>query len=163
MWFYKGCRCKRVFFFLLNVPGYCQVSHLWFTRRTKFNSQHRQRPLSEGTLGCPEPCQGERNTRKQETQWATVGADAWGGGRDLPSLLQEVSLKGSRDSSMLFSDVTRQMPRRRVNWFSSLRLRKQGASKSEGQDQEMQKESGLLLTNIRNDGKWGWAAGCFGQ
>ncbi|XP_056909239.1 F-actin-monooxygenase mical2b isoform X10 [Takifugu flavidus] len=119
--------------------------------RTKCNSQHRQRPLSEGMLGCPEPCQGERNSGSQETWWATLGADAWGGGRDLPSLLQEVSLKGSRDSSLLFSDVTRQMPRRRVNLFSSLRLRKPGASKSEGQHQEMQKESGMLLTNIRND------------
>ncbi|XP_011605196.2 F-actin-monooxygenase MICAL2-like isoform X10 [Takifugu rubripes] len=119
--------------------------------RTKCNSQHRQRPLSEGMLGCPEPCQGERNSGNQETWWATLGADAWGGGRDLPSLLQEVSLKGSRDSSLLFSDVTRQMPRRRINLFSSLRLRKPGASKSEGQHQEMQKESGMLLTNIRND------------
>lgn len=155
MWFYKGSRCKHAVFFFAECAWILQVSQLCFTRRTKCDSQHRQRPLSEGTLGCPEPRQGERNSRKQETQRATGGADAWGGGRDLPSLLQEVSLKGPRDSSLLFSDATRQMPRRRVNLFSSLRLRKQGSSKSEGQDQEMQKESGMLLTNIRNDGKWG--------
>lgn len=83
----------------------------------------------------------------------TAGADAWGGGRDLPSLLQEVSLQGPGGSGPVSSDDTRKMPRRRVNLFMSLRLKKQGASEREGQEQQMQKEIGTMLTSIRNERK----------
>lgn len=84
---------------------------------------------------------------------ATAGADAWGGGRDLPSLLQEVSLKGSRDSSPVWSEDPRPAPRRRVNLFLSLRLRKQGDAQGKGRGHATQAEIGAMLANIRNGGK----------
>lgn len=152
-WFKHVCRIyaerAQIFFHFLR--------QLWFSRRTKCDSHHRQRPSSEGPLRYPEPREDERNVGKGGTggrRWTTVEADAWGDGRDLPSLLQEVSLKGSRDSSLVSSDGTR-MPWRRVNLFLSLKLRNQGASKSEGRGHEMQKEMGTLLSNIRNEGERG--------
>lgn len=155
-WFKHVCRiyteCVQILLHFLR--------QLWFTRRTKCDSHHRQRPSSDGPLRYLEPCKDERNIGKGETGghwWTTVEADAWGGGRDLPSLLQEVSLKGSRDSSLVSSDDT-QLPWRRVNLFLSSKLRKQGASKSEGQGHEMQKEIGTLLPNIRNEGKRGYSS-----
>lgn len=130
------------------------INSLWFIRRTKSGSQRRQRPLSEGTPACPGPRKDGRNGGEPGARWAAE-ADAWGGGRDLPSLLQEVSLKGSRDAGLASSHDAQQMPRRRVNLFLSLRLRKQRASESGGQDQQMQKDIGTLFTNIRNEGNRG--------
>lgn len=81
-----------------------------------------------------------------------MGADPWGAGRDLPTLLQQVSLKGRRDSEGVFSDDVGPVRRRRVNLFSSLRLRKREESESEGPDQELQKEIRTILSNLRNKG-----------
>lgn len=62
----------------------------------------------------------EENTEKGAgSDVPCVGADPWGAGRDLPSLLQQVSLKGRRVSGDMSS-----VPRRRLDLFSSLRLRK---------------------------------------
>ena len=100
----------------------------------------------------PEPSGDEEKPGRREARLASLGADPWGAGRDLPSLLQEVSLKGRRDSEGAFSDDMAPLTRRRVNLFSSLRLRKREQSVSEGQDPEVQKEIRTLLTNLRNKG-----------
>ncbi|XP_076588756.1 F-actin-monooxygenase mical2b isoform X3 [Chaetodon auriga] len=126
------------------------------TMRTKRDGPRKQRPMSEGTFSSllstvgPDSSKDEKKAGEHEARWASVGADPWGAGRDLPSLLQQVSLKGRRDSGGVFSDDTTSLPRRRVNLFSSLRLRKRQESESEGQDQEVQKEIRTILTNLRN-------------
>lgn len=133
---------------------------MFYIRRKKRGGPCRQRPLSEGTFsfgslfstGRPEPSRDEKKAGKHEARWASVGADPWGAGRDLPTLLQQVSLKGRRDSEGVFSDDVRPLPRRRVNLFSSLRLRKREESESEGPDQELQKEIRTILSNLRNKG-----------
>lgn len=93
--------------------------------------------------------------RRREVRLASVGADPWGAGRDLPSLLQQVSLKGRRDSGGVFSDDMGSLPRRRVDLFSSLRLRKRQASENEGKEPEAQKEIRTILSNLRNKGQGG--------
>ncbi|XP_030281730.1 F-actin-monooxygenase mical2b isoform X3 [Sparus aurata] len=125
------------------------------TMRTKHYGPRKQRPMSEGTFSFSTlfstTIQEDQNRAgKREARLASVGADPWGAGRDLPSLLQQVSLKGRRDSGGVFSDDTGSLPRRRVNLFSSLRLRKREDSESEGPDQEAQKEIRTILANLRN-------------
>lgn len=92
---------------------------------------------------------------KREVRWASVGADPWGAGQDLPSLLQQVSLKGWKDSGGVFTDDMGSLPRRRIDLFSSLRLRKREVSESEGKDQEVENEIRTILTNLRNKGQCG--------
>lgn len=120
--------------------------------------------MSEGTFRSsslfgaagPEPSRDEKKAGKRDARLASVGADPWGAGRDLPSLLQQVSLKGNRrDSGGVFSDDVASAPRRKLNLFSSLRLRKRGESESDRQDQEAQKEIRMILTNLRNKGECG--------
>lgn len=94
----------------------------------------------------------ENKAGEHEVRWASVGTDPWGTGQDLPSLLQQVSLQGRRDSGGVFSDDMGSLPRKRVNFFSSLRLRKRELSVSEGKDQEVQKEIRTILTNLRDKG-----------
>ncbi|GAA6231235.1 protein-methionine sulfoxide oxidase mical2b-like isoform X1 [Lates japonicus] len=127
------------------------------TMRPKSGGPHKQRPMSEGafsfsslfsTVG-PEPSR-EKKAGEHDVRWASVGADPWGAGQDLPSLLQQVSLQGRRDSGGVFSDDMGSLPRKRVDFFSSLRLRKRELSVSEGKDQEVQKEIRTILTNLRN-------------
>ncbi|XP_074490198.1 F-actin-monooxygenase mical2b isoform X5 [Sebastes fasciatus] len=133
-------------------------SNTALTMRTKRDGPPKQRPVSEGALSFsslpgtvgPEPFRDEKKAGKSEARWASVGANPWEAGRDLPSLLQQVSLKGRRDSGGMFSDDMASLPSRRVNLFSSLRLRKTEESESEGQDQEVQKEIRTMLTNLRN-------------
>ncbi|XP_051239431.1 F-actin-monooxygenase mical2b isoform X2 [Dicentrarchus labrax] len=141
-----------------SVTNPSSSSNTAVTMRTKRDSPRKQRPMSEGTFNFsalfgttgPEPSGEEKKPVKREARLASLGADPWGGGRDLPSLLQQVSLKGRRDSGGVFSDDMAPLPRRRVNLFSSLRLRKREDSESEGQDQEVQKEIRTILTNLRN-------------
>uniref|UniRef100_A0A3B4THF7 F-actin monooxygenase n=1 Tax=Seriola dumerili TaxID=41447 RepID=A0A3B4THF7_SERDU len=141
-----------------SVTNPSSSSNAAVTMRPKRDGLHRQRPMSEGALNFssflssvgPEPSAGQKKAGKREVRLASVGADPWGGGRDLPSLLQQVSLKGRRDSEGVFSDDMGSLPRRRVDLFSSLRLRKKQASDSEGKDQEAQKEIRTILTNLRN-------------
>lgn len=125
----------------------------WFTRRKKNNAPCRQRPLSEGMISFNSLPNSVGPTKDEKTQWASAGSDPWGAGQDLPSLLQEASLKGRRDSGGAFSEDMAPLQRRRVNLFSSLRLRRRGESESEGPDRELQKEIRTILTNLRNKGK----------
>ncbi|XP_027128123.1 F-actin-monooxygenase mical2b isoform X1 [Larimichthys crocea] len=129
------------------------------TMRPKHDGPRKQRPMSEGTFSFsslfstagPEPSRDEKKPGKRDARLASVGADPWGAGRDLPSLLQQVSLKGNRrDSGGVFFDDLASAPRRKLNLFSSLRLRKREESESDGQDQEAQKEIRTILTNLRN-------------
>uniref|UniRef100_A0A665TAE9 F-actin monooxygenase n=1 Tax=Echeneis naucrates TaxID=173247 RepID=A0A665TAE9_ECHNA len=99
------------------------------TLRPKRAGPHKQRPVSDGALSF--------------MRWAS----------DLPSLLQQVSLKGRRGAGGVFSDDMGSLPRRRVDLFSSLRLRKRQASESSEKDQEVQKEIRTILTNLRNKGQ----------
>ncbi|XP_023259310.1 F-actin-monooxygenase MICAL2-like isoform X1 [Seriola lalandi dorsalis] len=141
-----------------SVTNPSSSSNAAVTMRPKRDGLHRQRPMSEGALNFssflssvgPEPSAGQKKAGKRDVRLASIGADPWGGGRDLPSLLQQVSLKGRRDSEGVFSDDMGSLPRRRVDLFSSLRLRKKQASESEGKDQEVQKEIRTILTNLRN-------------
>ncbi|XP_028440840.1 F-actin-monooxygenase MICAL2 isoform X5 [Perca flavescens] len=123
------------------------------TMRTKRDGPCKQRPMSEGALSSstllstmgPEPSRDEKKAGKREVRGASAGANPWGPGRDLPSLLQQVSLKGSSHSGGVFTDDMASLPGKRVNLFSSLSLRKREESESEGQDQEVQK----ILINLR--------------
>ncbi|XP_049429559.1 F-actin-monooxygenase mical2b isoform X1 [Epinephelus fuscoguttatus] len=128
------------------------------TMRTKHDGPRKQRPISEGALSFsslfntagPDPSKDEKTAGKHRDRLASVEANPWGGGQDLPSLLQQVSLKGRRDSGGVFSDDMAPFTGRRVNLFSSLRLRKREDSESEGRDQEAQKEIRTILSNLRN-------------
>ncbi|KAM9351924.1 F-actin-monooxygenase mical2b [Symphorus nematophorus] len=143
-----------------SVTNPSSSSNTAVTMRNKQKQTNKQRPLSEGTFSVsslfstvdPEPSteEDEKKAGKRVARLASLGADPWGAGRDLPSLLQQVSLKGRRDSGGVFSDDMVPLTRRRVNLFSSLRVRKREQSESEGQDQEVQREISTILTNLRN-------------
>uniref|UniRef100_A0A3Q2W935 F-actin monooxygenase n=1 Tax=Haplochromis burtoni TaxID=8153 RepID=A0A3Q2W935_HAPBU len=121
--------------------------------RPKHDGPRKRRPMSEGAFSfssrfsaiAPESSR-EDQASMREAHWA----DPWGAGQDLPSLLQQVSLKGRKDSGEVFADDIGPFARKRVNLFSSLRLRKRELSGSEGKDQEVQKEITSILSNLRN-------------
>lgn len=129
------------------------------TRRPKPHRSRKNRPRSEGAFSISslfsaesyEQSREERKAGRPEAWLASVEANPWGVGQDLPSLLQQVSLKSQRDSGGMFPDRTGSLSRRKVNLFSSLRLKKR-KSQSEGKDQEVQKEIRTILTNLRNKG-----------
>ncbi|XP_068459607.1 F-actin-monooxygenase mical2b [Clinocottus analis] len=108
--------------------------------------------MSEGALSFSdavlEPSIDEKGAGKCEVRRTSVKANPWGA--DLPSLLQQLSLKGHRDSGGVFSHDMASLPSRRVNLFSSLRLRKRELTEGERQDQEAQKEIRTILSNLRN-------------
>ncbi|XP_030587461.1 F-actin-monooxygenase mical2b isoform X1 [Archocentrus centrarchus] len=120
--------------------------------RPKRDGARKQRPASEGafsfssrfSLMAAESCREKASMR--EAHWA----DPWGAGQDLPSLLQQVSLKGRRNSGEVFADDIGPFPRKRVNLFSSLRLRKRELSRSEGEEQEVHKEIKMILSSLKN-------------
>ncbi|XP_033940403.1 F-actin-monooxygenase mical2b-like isoform X5 [Pseudochaenichthys georgianus] len=124
------------------------------TMRTKCDDGPcKQRAVSEGALSfcslfstaAPEPSTEEK-TSKHQARVGSAGASPWGAGRDLPSLLQQVSLKGRRDSGGVFSDDMASLRGKKLNLFSSLRLSKREESESEGRDQEIK----TILANLRN-------------
>ncbi|XP_032367629.1 protein-methionine sulfoxide oxidase mical2b isoform X1 [Etheostoma spectabile] len=123
------------------------------TMRTKRDGHCKQRPKSEGVLSSSsllstmglEPSTDEKKAGKRKARGASAGADPWGAGQDLPSLLQQVSIKGSSHSGGVFTDDMASLTGKSVNLFSSLSLRKREESESEGQDQEVQK----ILINLR--------------
>ncbi|XP_061533365.1 F-actin-monooxygenase mical2b isoform X2 [Phycodurus eques] len=111
------------------------------TMRPRHEGQRRRRPMSEGELhfNSSEPeSSKDKKARNNEA------------GLDLPSLLQQVSLKGRRDSGRVFNDDAPAMPNRKVTLFSSLRLRKREPSECNRKDQELQKEIRMILANLRN-------------
>ncbi|XP_070406629.1 F-actin-monooxygenase mical2b isoform X5 [Nothobranchius furzeri] len=125
--------------------------------RPKRDGLSKRRPVSEGAFGfnsklsnvVQNSSEEERRTSVHDVRWASVSTDPWGAGRDLPSLLQQVSLNGQRDPEGVFSHTAN--PRsKRLDLFSSLRLRKRDVPKGEGSDQEVQKEIRTFLSNLRN-------------
>ncbi|KAM9808145.1 LOW QUALITY PROTEIN: F-actin-monooxygenase mical2b-like [Neosynchiropus ocellatus] len=117
------------------TPSTLQLIASAFRRTFSFSSSgHRRRPVSEGALSflfsslAMDSCEATRS-RKGDL------------GRDLPALLQQVSLKNRRDSGGVFSDESSGPPHRAVNLFSSLRLKKKG---------EGQREVRNILNNLRN-------------
>ncbi|XP_069018633.1 F-actin-monooxygenase mical2b isoform X2 [Embiotoca jacksoni] len=124
--------------------------------RPKRDDRNKPRPVSEGVFGSKsfgggDPPGSSEQGRKDsllEAHWPSVGADPWGSGKDLPSLLQQVTLRGRRESEGVCSADMGPLSRRRVDLFSSLRLRK--VSMSEGKDEETQKEIRTILSNLRN-------------
>ena len=70
-------------------------------------------------------------------------------GGDLPTLLEQVSLGRGQPGGGAFTDDMASLPPRRVNFFSSLRLKKrerEGGEAGEGQHIR------TILSNIRNKG-----------
>ncbi|XP_060932409.1 F-actin-monooxygenase mical2b [Limanda limanda] len=126
--------------------------------RPKRNGAHKHRPLSEGAFSFgslfssmkEEEEEEQEEEEKPEARVGSLGADPWGAGQDLPSLLQQVSLRGRSESGGGFSDDMGSLPRRRLDLFSSLRLRKKEVKEVDGKEQEVQKEIRTILTNLRN-------------
>ncbi|XP_041853234.1 protein-methionine sulfoxide oxidase mical2b isoform X2 [Melanotaenia boesemani] len=143
---------------MFNGSNHANSSNTAVVMRPKRDGPRKQRPLSEGAFSfisafspvTPESTMEERRASMQDPGWASVEADPWGAGQDLPSLLQQVSLKSLRDSEGALSNNTKSLSCKRVNLFSSLRLRKRESSDTEGRDQEVQKEITTLLSNLRN-------------
>lgn len=136
-------------------PGFPHCYFLCSARRTKHDNHCKQRPVSEGVFNfsslfgfaAPEASGEQRRASR------FASADPWGAGRDLPSLLEQVSLKARRDAAGVSKDDTATLPpRRRINLFSSLRLRRRDGSVSDGPDQELQREIKTILTNLKNKG-----------
>ncbi|XP_055011269.1 F-actin-monooxygenase mical2b isoform X3 [Boleophthalmus pectinirostris] len=106
--------------------------------RPKRDGSRRPRPMSEGAFNFSSLFSSAElgsDKHKLGSEVPSVSSDPWGAGRDLPSLLQQVSLKSRRVSEA-------HLPRRRVDLFSSLRLRKRQGGESE--------EIRTILTNLRN-------------
>ncbi|XP_062418839.1 F-actin-monooxygenase mical2b isoform X2 [Pungitius pungitius] len=126
--------------------------------RAKWDGPRKRRPVSEGALSLsslftadgPQPHGDEKRVSKCKAHGGSIRANPWGSEQDLPSLLQQVSLKGRRNFRGMFSDDMASLPGRRVNLFSSLRLRKREGSEGEGSDHEAQKEIRTILANLRN-------------
>lgn len=125
-------------------------------RRTKQDNHCSQRPASEGVLNFSSlfSSTAADTSREQRRASRFACAEPWGAGRDLPSLLEQVSFKARRDAGGVSKDDTATLPRRRVNLFSSLRLRRREGSVSEGPDQELQREIKTILTNLKNKGQF---------
>lgn len=127
----------------------------FLNRRPKRDGVRKHRPASDGaftfsSLFCvPESTVDGKRLSCHNAQWASVDADPWGAGQDLPSLLQKVAIKDRRASEGAFGD-SRSGPRKRVDLFSSLRLRRKG--NSEETEQEAQHDIQTILSNFRNKG-----------
>uniref|UniRef100_A0A3P9KI49 F-actin monooxygenase n=1 Tax=Oryzias latipes TaxID=8090 RepID=A0A3P9KI49_ORYLA len=121
--------------------------------KPKRDGVRKQRPVSDGaftfsSLFCiPESAVDGKRLSGHGAQWASVGADPWGAGQDLPSLLQKVAIRDRRDSEGAFED-SRSHPHKRVDLFSSLRLRRK--RDSEETDQQAQNDIQTILSNFRN-------------
>ncbi|XP_028304786.1 F-actin-monooxygenase MICAL2-like isoform X2 [Gouania willdenowi] len=127
--------------------------------RSKQDNNRKRRPMSEGTFSLSSlfsavtPDMNGREKRKGATcepHWVSDGTNPWGSERDLPALLKRVSLKGRRDIGEVFSDDMSSRPRRRLDLFSSLRLKKRDFSEGDGNDQEVQQEIRTIFSNLRN-------------
>ncbi|XP_062317321.1 F-actin-monooxygenase mical2b isoform X2 [Osmerus eperlanus] len=101
-----------------------------------------QRPLSEGAFnyssmfGSGPPGQEERMREQRRPT-----------GGDLTTLLEQVSLGRGQPGGEAFTDDMASLPPRRVNFFSSLRLKKrEGRGREAGEGQHIR----TILSNIRN-------------
>ncbi|XP_059916954.1 F-actin-monooxygenase mical2b isoform X6 [Gadus macrocephalus] len=73
-------------------------------------------------------------------------------GKDLPAVMRGLSLAGQQGSAegAFSDDMATLPPRRKLNFFSSLRLRKRDASQSESVEVDGQDKVRAILANLRN-------------
>lgn len=133
-------------------------------RRPKPNGPRKQRPMSEGAFnlsswfstGPPNSAKDEGDSvikPQPHPRWSSMGMGPRRPGGDLPSLLEQMSLRGRRGSGGAFSDDMASLPPKRVNFFSSLRLKKRELSESEGAVTDGQDHIRTVLSNLRNKGE----------
>ncbi|XP_046890944.1 protein-methionine sulfoxide oxidase mical2b isoform X2 [Hypomesus transpacificus] len=109
---------------------------------TRRAGPRRQRPLSEGAFnyssmfGSGPPGQEERMREQRRPT-----------GGDLTTLLEQVSLGRGQPGGRAFTDDMASLPPRRVNFFSSLRLKKRERGEGEAGEGEHIR---TILSNIRN-------------
>ncbi|XP_052322071.1 F-actin-monooxygenase mical2b isoform X2 [Oncorhynchus keta] len=132
-------------------------SNLVVTRR-KNNSPTKRRPLSDGAFSFSSLF-GD-TAQSQEAQTVEVGPKsqpsphplkASMGDRptDLPTLLEQVSLGSNKSVGSFTTDDMASLPPRKLNFFSSLRLKKRGGPESVGVGGQ-EKDIRTILSNIRN-------------
>ncbi|XP_029614896.1 F-actin-monooxygenase mical2b isoform X2 [Salmo trutta] len=126
--------------------------------RRKSNSPTKPRPLSDGAFSFSSLF-GD-TAQSQEAQPVEVGQKsqpsphplkASMGDRptDLPTLLEQVSLGSNKSVGSFTTDDMASLPPRKLNLFSSLRLKKRGGSESMGVGGQ-EKDIRTILSNIRN-------------
>uniref|UniRef100_A0A8C7MET0 F-actin monooxygenase n=1 Tax=Oncorhynchus kisutch TaxID=8019 RepID=A0A8C7MET0_ONCKI len=114
--------------------------------RRKNNSPTKRRPLSDGAFSFS----------------SLFGDTASMGDRptDLPTLLEQVSLGSNKSVGSFTTDDMASLPPRKLNFFSSLRLKKRGGPESVGVGGQ-EKDIRTILSNIRNQGQGsGLKRGC---
>ncbi|XP_024235742.1 protein-methionine sulfoxide oxidase mical2b isoform X2 [Oncorhynchus tshawytscha] len=127
------------------------------TRREN-NSPTKRRPLSDGAFSFSSLI-GD-TAQSQEAQPVEVGLKsqpsphplkASMGDRptDLPTLLEQVSLGSNKSVGSFTTDDMASLPPRKLNFFSSLRLKKRGGPESVGVGGQ-EKDIRTILSNIRN-------------
>nr|XP_046203120.1 protein-methionine sulfoxide oxidase mical2b-like isoform X2 [Oncorhynchus gorbuscha] len=126
--------------------------------RRKNNSPTKRRPLSDGAFSFSSLF-GD-TAQSQEAQTVEVGPKsqpsphplkASMGDRptDLPTLLEQVSLGSNKSVGSFTTDDMASLPPRKLNVFSSLRLKKRGGPESVGVGGQ-EKDIRTILSNIRN-------------
>lgn len=137
--------------------------------RRKNNSPTKRRPLSDGAFSFSSLF-GD-TAQSQEAQSVEVGPKsqpspnplkASMGDRptDLPTLLEQVSLGSNKSVGSFTTDDMASLPPRKLNFFSSLRLKKRGGPESVGVGGQ-EKDIRTILSNIRNQGQGsGLKRGC---
>lgn len=137
--------------------------------RRKNNSPTKPRPLSDGAFSFSSLF-GD-TAQSQEAQPVEVGQKsqpsphplkASMGDRptDLPTLLEQVSLGSNKSVGSFTTDDMASLPPRKLNLFSSLRLKKRGGPESMGEGGQ-EKDIRTILSNIRNQGQGsGLKGGC---
>ncbi|XP_070971663.1 F-actin-monooxygenase mical2b isoform X1 [Oncorhynchus clarkii lewisi] len=126
--------------------------------RRKNNSPTKRRPLSDGAFSFSSLF-GD-TAQSQEAQSVEVGPKsqpspnplkASMGDRptDLPTLLEQVSLGSNKSVGSFTTDDMASLPPRKLNFFSSLRLKKRGGPESVGVGGQ-EKDIRTILSNIRN-------------
>ncbi|XP_064878477.1 F-actin-monooxygenase mical2b isoform X2 [Oncorhynchus nerka] len=126
--------------------------------RRKNNSPTKRRPLSDGAFSFSSLF-GD-TAQSQEDQTVEVGPKsqpsphplkASMGDRptDLPTLLEQVSLGSNKSVGSFTTDDMASLPPRKLNFFSSLRLKKRGGPESVGVGGQ-EKDIRTILSNIRN-------------
>ncbi|XP_031657500.1 F-actin-monooxygenase mical2b isoform X2 [Oncorhynchus kisutch] len=126
--------------------------------RRKNNSPTKRRPLSDGAFSFSSLF-GD-TAQSQEAQPVEVGPKtqpsphplkASMGDRptDLPTLLEQVSLGSNKSVGSFTTDDMASLPPRKLNFFSSLRLKKRGGPESVGVGGQ-EKDIRTILSNIRN-------------
>ncbi|XP_045544330.1 protein-methionine sulfoxide oxidase mical2b isoform X2 [Salmo salar] len=126
--------------------------------RRKNNSPTKPRPLSDGAFSFSSLF-GD-TAQSQEAQPVEVGQKsqpsphplkASMGDRptDLPTLLEQVSLGSNKSVGSFTTDDMASLPPRKLNLFSSLRLKKRGGPESMGEGGQ-EKDIRTILSNIRN-------------